>query len=252
MRAVAPSMARWAAGAACACALVVPLAAHAQARDALTDGGDADPNARPAPGAVVPHQAFATSAEIGLWARAPASYGLLRPMFVAGGDVGLSSWLTLRLYGVDDFMTHAFSGMTVGLDAWLLPRTSPIQLVASTGWIENTTPGTPSAYGQVAATAAFGLFRFGASVRAVTDLAGRSNQPLLTTTAFVTYGRAVKLGLAYVEESATATTPARRAVVPSVTVSSKSGAVDFGASSSIGLSPGAVTVPVMVRIGGKF
>lgn len=229
----------------------VPSTAYAQARDTLREGGDADPNARPAPGAIVPHQGFATSADVGLFARAPASYALMHPMYVAGGDVGLSSWLSLRLYGVDDFMTHASSGMVVGLDAWLLPRRSPLQIVASTGWIENTT-GSPSAYGAITATAAFGLFRVGASVRASTDVVGRSNQPLLTSTVFMTYGRALKIGLAYVDQSATATTPAQRAIVPSVTVSSKGGAVDFGASSSVGVSPGTPTVPVMMRVGGRF
>jgi hypothetical protein len=228
---------------------LAPAIARAQARDTLTDGTAGSD--RPAAGQVTARQGFATSSEVGLWARAPLGFDPMRPLLVAGGDIGLSSWLVVHLYGVDDFMQHAFSGMTLGMSAWLLPRTSPIQLVASVGAVESTTPGAPSTYGQIAATAAFGLFQVGGSVRTSIDLVARSGLPTLTTSVWMTYGRAVKVGLAYVDEAATATAPARRAIVPSVTVSTKGGGVDFGASSSIGVG-GATTVPVMLRVGGKF
>lgn len=213
-----------------------------------SSGGD-----RPAPGEVRATSLFTSSADLGLWARAPAFVsGKNVPLLLAGGDVGLASWLTLRLYGADDFMLHRFSGMSAGLQTWLLPQSSPIQLTASAGWVETTTPGAPGVWGELGATGAFGLFRVGASVRTQVDLATASNVPGFTSTLAVSYGNLVKIGLAWVTESGPPGTPLKQALVPSVSATTKGGGVSFGASTTLGVSGAAPTVPLTLRLGGRF
>ena len=211
-----------------------------------------DIGARPAPGEASMVGRFVSSADIGLWARAPQAFSADgRPLVLAGGDIGLASWLTLRLYGVDDFMFHRFSGMSAGLTAWLLPKSSPIQLTASGGYMQSTTQGAPALWGQVAATAAFGLFTFGASLRTQADLGAPSNTPGFTSVVSATYGKLIKIGVAWVTEGGTANAPARQAIVPSVTATTKRGNIDFGASTSFGVGA-TPTIPLTLRVGGRF
>ena len=211
-----------------------------------------DVSARPAPGEAVMTSRIATSADAGLWARAPARLpGLETPLVIGGGDVGLSSWLALRMYGFDDFMTHRFSGMSAGLEAWVLPKTSPVQLAVSGGYMETATVGAPAMWGQVSAITSFGLFRLGASLRAQNDLGNPSSLPGFTSVVSASYGNRIKIGVAWITEGGTGSTPTRQAIMPSISATTKSGRTTFGATSVIGVKD-TPTVPIMLRVGGRF
>jgi hypothetical protein len=99
---------------------------------------------------------------------------------------------------------------------------------------------------------AFGLFTFGAALRSQIDVSAPSNTPGFTSVVSATYGKLIKIGVAWVTEGGTANAPARQAIVPSITATTKSGNVNFGASSTFGVGPASPTVPLTLRVGGRF
>jgi hypothetical protein len=185
--------------------------------------------------------------DFGTWAYTPAAFGAFT-VRVTGGEIALTSHLSLVLEGADDMFDHRFSGMASGLRLHLLPFASSLQLSLA-GGITQDLSGERGLWSQLAVSQELGRWHFASALRASSLSSGLATEQSLDGSAGVAFDlQPVRLGLEY---ALAHDRNSRSAVLPWVAVPTNNQHVTLRAGPVLPLH-GANAFPARVSIAGDF
>lgn len=137
--------------------------------DVESSGIPSDPVERPPAGGASFRLRPTLQGDFGTWAYAPSTPGR-SVASVVGGEVALTSRLSLVLEGAQDGFNPGVSGMFAGARLHLMPTDSHFQMSLAAGGLRDMAR-SPGAWTEVSASENVGRFRFAGSLR-VTRLYG--------------------------------------------------------------------------------
>jgi len=214
---------------------------HATTTWAATDQID-----RPAEGRATIHLRLSLPGDYGTWAYVPARFGV-NSVPVVGGEIALTSQLSLVLEGAEDRIDH-LSGAAAGLRYNLMPLESPLQLSLAGGVVQDLS-GARGVWSQFAMSEELGRFHLATALRASELSSSFAREQLLGGSAGVAYDLLpVRLGLEYAFERDRET---RSAVLPWVEMSTPSRRVSFRAGPVFQIN-GANAFPARASVAGNF
>ncbi len=215
---------------------------HAGTTWAATDQVD-----RPEEGRATMRLRLSLPGDYGTWAYVPSRFGV-NAVPVTGGEIALTSQLSLVLEGAADPFDHRFSGAATGLRFNFLPRTSPLQLSLAGGVLQDLAGGR-GVWGQFAMSEELGRFHLATALRASSLSGELGREQLLNGSAGVAYDLLpVRLGVEYAFDRGPAN---RSAVLPWVAVPTKNGRVTFRAGPVVQIN-GANAFPARASVAGNF
>jgi hypothetical protein len=185
--------------------------------------------------------------DFGTWAFAPPRFDDFA-VRVTGGEISLTSRLSLVLEGADDPFDRRFSGMASGFRLHLLPLSSRLQLSVAGGFTKDLS-GASGLWSQLAASQDLGRWHWAGALRASTlSGAGESGPALAGSTGVAFDLLPARLGLEYAFEQGR---ESRSALLPWVEVPTKNQHVTFRAGPEIQVH-GANPFPARLSAVGSF
>ena len=202
---------------------------------------------RPAEGRATLHLRLSMPGEYGTWAYLPSRFASDSAR-VIGGDIALTSQLSLVLEGAEDPFDHRFSGAATGLRWNFMPFASPLQLSIAAGMIQDLA-GARGEWSQFAMSEQLGRLRLATALRASSLSGPVGREQLLSGSAGVSYDLLpVRLGVEYAFDRGLEN---RSAVLPWVEMPTKGGHVAFRAGPVLQLN-GANAFPARASVAGNF
>jgi hypothetical protein len=185
--------------------------------------------------------------DFGTWAYTPERFTNFS-VRVTGGEISLTSRLSLVLEGADDPFDHRFSGMASGLRWHLLPIGSRLQLSVA-GGITRDLNGASGLWSQLALAEDLGRWHLAGALRTTTLASESGRQEALAGSGGVAFDvMPVRLGLEYALERGL---DSRSALLPWVEVPTKNEHVQFRAGPVVQLN-GANPFPARFSMVGNF
>jgi len=202
---------------------------------------------RPVEGHATMHLRLSLPGDYGTWAYVPSRFGS-NGVPVVGGDVALTSQLSLVLEGAGDPFDHRYSGAAIGMRYNFMPLRSPLQLSLGGGVLQDLA-GARGTWGQFAISEELGRLHLAAALRGSELFGAMGREQLLAGSAGVAYDLLpVRLGLEYAFERNRET---RSALLPWVEMSTPSRRVSFRAGPVFQIN-GANAFPARASIAGNF
>jgi len=151
---------------------------------------------RAPPGGAVLRSRVVWPSDFGTWAYVPTEFGPT-PVAVTGGEVGLTSRLSMIVEGAQDTVDRRFSGMVSGLRLHLLPKEAPLQLSLA-GGVARDLAGASGQWSQINVAHDTGRWRFVGSLRASVSSGNAWSHAALSGSAGVSVDlKPVRVGLEY-------------------------------------------------------
>jgi hypothetical protein len=185
--------------------------------------------------------------DFGTWAFAPPRFANFA-VRVTGGEIGLTSRLSLVLEGADDPFDHRFSGMASGFRLHLLPIGSSLQLSVAGGLTKDLS-GASGLWSQLAASQDLGRWHWAGALRASALAGAGEGGPTLAGSTGIAFDLLpARLGLEYAFERGR---ESRSALLPWVEVPTANEHVRFRAGPQLQLH-GSNPFPAHVSVAGNF